>query len=127
MQVVRTILAVAIAAALALLPVGAAATGFAGTAGHDADTMQAASAGEMSPDMAMDDCCPDAKTSPSKDNPCQSGKCPLGFCVAPGIGLGEIATAGFHFPLLAATMVPIPTDQVVSLPSGSPPFRPPRV
>lgn len=130
MQFVRTILAVAIAASLALLPVGAAATGFAGTAGHDdAVTMQAASADDMSAAMAMDDCCPDAKADPSKANPCQSngGKCPLGFCVAPGIGLGEIAAAGFDFPLLAATMVPIPADQVVSLQSGSPPFRPPRV
>lgn len=125
MRFIRTMLAIAIAASLALLPVGAAATGFAGAAGHDAVAMQAAS----STDMTMDDCCPDAKASPSKANPCQSndGKCPLGFCVAPAVGLGEIAAAGFDLPLLTATAVPIPADQVVIVHSGSPPFRPPRV
>lgn len=125
MRFVRTILAIAIAASLALLPVGAAATGFAGTAGHDAVAMQANSATDgVSTDMAMDDCCPDAKA-----NPCQTagGKCPLGFCVSPGVGLGEIAVLRFDIPALGSNVVLIPADQVVSLRSSSPPFRPPRV
>ncbi|MDE2376443.1 hypothetical protein [Bradyrhizobium sp.] len=141
MRFVRTILALAIAASLALLPVSAAATGLAGAAGHGAMGVQADPSRDMAMDhatmmhhmamdhmamdqMAMDDCCPGAKANPCHPD---GGKCPLGFCVAPFVAAGDISALAFDFPSLGRDTVPIPADQVVSLIGGSPPFRPPRV
>jgi hypothetical protein len=146
MRFVRTILALAIAASLALLPAGTAAAGFAGPVDHGAMATPADSPHDMAMDhaamdrmamgeMAMDDmamdCCPDSKansTSNSTANPCHpDGKCPLGFCVAPYVAVSDIAALAFEFPSIGRDTVPIPADQVVSLFGGSPPFRPPRV
>lgn len=123
MRLVRTSLALMIAAALAVLPVGASAFGFVQAADHAAAVMQADTPDDMA-GMAMDDCCPDTKALPCNGD---GGKCPLGFCVAPCVGLTDVASLRFGFPPLGHTAMPIPTDQVTSLLGASPPFRPPRV
>jgi hypothetical protein len=135
MRLVRTTLALMIAAALALLPVGASTVGLVravdqAAAAMQADTPDDMSGGHMSGghmsggDMAMDDCCPDTKAPPCDGD---GGKCPLGFCAAPCVGLTDVASLRFDFPPLGRTALPIPTDQVTSLLGASPPFRPPRV
>jgi hypothetical protein len=127
MRLVRTTLALMIAAALALLPVGASAFGFARAVDQAAAAMQADTPDDMAgmaSTMAMDDCCPDSKAPPCNGD---SGKCPLGFCVAPCVNLTDVAGLRFDFPPLGRTALPIPADQVASLLGASPPFRPPRV
>jgi hypothetical protein len=129
MRLVRTALALTIAAALALLPVGASAAGLVRAVDQAAAAMQAdmpddMAGAPMASDMAMDDCCPDTKAPPCNGD---GGKCPLGFCVAPCVGLTDVATLRFDFPPLGRTAMPIPADQVTSLLGASPPFRPPRV
>jgi hypothetical protein len=128
MRLVRTMLVIAISAALALLPVGASAAGFAGAGDHGVVAAQADGSTDMSiadmsmDEMSMDDCCPHAKA-----NPCDGTTCPLGFCVAPCVGLADVSSLRFDFPAASANALPIPADQVASRYSGSPPFRPPRV
>jgi hypothetical protein len=127
MRLVRTILAFAIAASLALLPVGASAVGVAMSSGdvyssmHDSSMQMGASS-----DISMDDCCPDDM----KGAPADTGghKCGMGFCCISGIvALGDISGARFEFHPASATGVAIPADQVLSSRDSSPPFRPPRV
>lgn len=121
MRIFRTILALAIAASLALLPMGAPA--FAGPVSSG----DAHSGMEMgaSADMSMD-CCPDDM----KGMPGHSGgdKCGMGVCCVGGtVAIGDIGTVGFRFIRTAATQVAIPADQIVPVRAGSPPHRPPRV
>jgi hypothetical protein len=120
MRFVRTILALAIAASLALLPVGASASGV--VSAHDDSSTQMSASDEMS----MEDCCPDhVKTAPSHAH---GYKCPMGVCCAgPSISLGEIAATGFEMLSGKGSILPIPADQTISVRGGSPPFRPPRV
>ena len=122
MRLVRTILALAIAASLTLLPVGASATGLV-MAQDDAESSMHMSA---STDMSMDDCCPgDMKGAPSHPD---GYKCSMGFCCVSGaVALGDIRPLRFEFLPAAATKVAIPADQIVPVRGGSPPFRPPRV
>jgi hypothetical protein len=122
MRLVRTILALAIAASLALMPVGASAAGFAMSSGDAHSGMQMGA----STDMSMDDCCPDdMKRMPSHTD---GDECGMGFCCVGGtVALGDVGTVGFRFLRAAATEVAIPTDQIVIVRGGSPPFRPPRV
>ena len=121
MRIFRTILALAIAASLALLPLGAPA--FAGpTSSGDAHSHMEMDA---SADMSMD-CCPDDM----KGMPGHSGgdKCGIGVCCVGGtVALGDVRTVGFRFIRTAATQVAIPADQVVPVREGSPPHRPPRI
>ena len=127
MRLVRTTLALMIAAALALLPVGASAHGLVRAVDQAAAAMHADMPDDMAGmanDMAMDDCCPDTKAPPCNGD---GGKCPLGFCAAPCVGLTDVAALRFDFPPLGRTAMPIPADQVASLLGASPPFRPPRV
>lgn len=130
MQCLRTSLAVMIAIALALLPIGASVAGFV-RIGDQAATVQLGSPHEQmgSPDdmsaaMAMDECCPDAKANPCNHD---GGKCPLGCCVVPFVGLADAGGLRFDVPPLRRDAVLIPADQVTSLLGASPPFRPPRV
>lgn len=123
MRLFRTILALAIAASLALLPVGAPVV-----AGIPLSSGDAHSSMEMgaSTDMSMDDCCPDDM----KGMPCpQDGsKCGTGIsCVGGAVALGNVAVVGFRFLRAAAAKVAIPADQFVLARDDSPPYRPPRV
>lgn len=121
MQLVRTILAFAIAASLALLPLGASAAAF-GVAGGDAHQQMQRSA---TSDASMD-CCPDdMKGGPFHTN---GYKCSSGFCCASGlVALGDVRSVGFRFVPAAETRIAISADQVITVSSGTPPFRPPRV
>lgn len=123
MRLFRTILALAIAASLALLPMGAPAV-----AGIPVSSGDAHFGMEMgaSPDMSMDDCCPDdmkGMLGHSGGNKCGMGIC----CVGGTVALGDVGAVGFRFLRTAATEVAIPADQFVPVRDDSPPYRPPRV
>jgi len=121
MRFVRSILAFAIALSLAMLPVGASATGLA----MSSDDMQMSMHMSGDSDMSMDDCCPDMKGTSSHTG---SYKCGMGFCCVGGImALGDIRPVAFQYRPAAASKMAIPADQVVSFRGGSPPFRPPRI
>ena len=120
MRLVRTMLALAIAASLTLLPIGASAAGF--VLGGDAESSMHMGA---SADMSMDDCCPDHM----KGSPAQTDhyKCPMGFCCAGASAMSDVPAGGFQFLPATASRVGIVADQIVPTHGGSPPFRPPRV
>lgn len=115
-------LAFAIAASLAMLPVGASAAGFAMASDDMQATMHMAGHG----DMSMDDCCPDdMKGTASHKN---GYKCGMGFCCIGGaLALGDVRPIAFESLTVAASKIAIPEDQVLSYRGGSPPFRPPRI
>jgi hypothetical protein len=129
MQFVRTMLAIAIAASLALLPAGAAgsAMGPAGTQSTMQMMQMAAPQGmSMSMDnMSMDECCPDdMKGAPTRsDHGCGMGLC----CVGGTIALADVSVAPFTLAASEASQVSIPADQIAGSRITSPPFRPPRV
>jgi hypothetical protein len=123
MQLVRTMMALAIALSVAMLPA-------AGSAMFIATPQAAAEA--MADDMAMVsdmsgamECRPYHATPKPCDHP--SGQCPMAFCAAQPVNLAFAAAYGFDLPMVAGTPLPIPTDQVVALHGSSLPFRPPRV
>ena len=122
MRFVRTILAFAIAVSLAMLPIGTSAAGLA----MSSDDMQTSMQMTGGADMSMDDCCPDdVKGTTSHTN---GYKCGMGFCCAGGtVALGDVRALALESLLIPASKIAIPADQVVSLHSSSPPFRPPRV
>ncbi len=121
MRFVRTILAFAIALSLAMLPVGVSASHLAMSPNDMQATMQMGGDTEMS----MDDCCPDMKGPASNSD---GYKCGMGFCCVGGlVALDDVRPVAFgHFAIATSTLA-IPEDQVVSVRSGSPPFRPPRI
>ncbi|MGY8636904.1 hypothetical protein RAD15_30975 [Bradyrhizobium sp. 14AA] len=120
MRFVRTILAFAIAISLAMLPVGASATGLT----MSSDDMQATMQMGGETDMSMDDCCPDMKGTGAQP---AGYKCGMGFCCVGGtIALGDVRPMAVAFLVVAASKIAIPADQVVSFSRGRPPFRPPR-
>ncbi|WP_316160242.1 hypothetical protein [Bradyrhizobium sp. SZCCHNRI20481] len=122
MRLVRTILAFAIALSLAMLPIGASTVAVA----MSSNDMQASMAMGDGADMSMDECCPDDMKGTS--SPSHGDKCGMGFCCAGGtVALGDIRTIVVAPLAIAATTLALPADQVASLGSGSPPFRPPRV
>jgi len=121
MGFVRTILAFAIAASLALLPLGASAAAFGVTSGDAHQQMQMSAASDASMD-----CCPDDM----RGNPFHTNgyKCGMGFCCASGlVALGDIRSVAFCLVSAAETKIAIPADQIITVSSGTPPFRPPRV
>ena len=121
MQLVRTILAFAIAISLAMLPVGASASGVA----MSSDDMQTAMHMSGDADMSMDDCCPDMK---GPGSPSVGYKCGMGFCCVGGmIALADVRPVAFEYLAVAASKMFLPEDQVASYRGGSPPFRPPRI
>ncbi|WP_315811037.1 hypothetical protein [Bradyrhizobium sp. SZCCHNR2028] len=122
MRLVRTILAFAIALSLAMLPIGASTAAVA----MSSNDMQASMAMGDGADMSMDECCPDDMKGTS--SPSHGDKCGMGFCCAGGtVALGDIRTIVVAPLAIAATTLALPADQVASVDSGSPPFRPPRV
>jgi hypothetical protein len=126
MRFFRVILALVIALSVAMLPtVGSVASMISATAqvATEVASMDMAMMSEMS--AAMDDCCPDH----AKTKPCDplSDRCPMTFCAAQPVSIASPTVFHFDFPILVGNPLPIPVDQVVSLHSGSPPFRPPRV
>src|SRR4051812_25637618 len=114
MRLVRTMLAMVIAAALAVLPVGVSASGFAmpSDAVHAGMQLAAADVQLAAADMAMDDCCPDdMKGAPSHT---ADYKCGMGFCCAGGmIALAEVRAVRSELPPTAGSTVAIPPDQIV--------------
>ncbi|MCK1739829.1 hypothetical protein IVA80_02785 [Bradyrhizobium sp. 139] len=125
MRFVRTILALAIAISLAMLPVAASAADLA-MSPDDMQTAMQQTAMQMGgdADMSMDDCCPDMKGTSSHTG---TYKCGMGFCCVGGIiALGDVRSVAFGYFAIAASRLAIPADQVVSFRGGSPPFRPPR-
>lgn len=122
MRFVRTILALAIAVSLAMLPIGASATGLAMASDNMQPGVQMAGHAEM----ATDDCCPDDMKGTASHT--DGDKCGMGFCCVGGaVAIGNVRPFAFEFLAMAASMIAIPADQVVSFRGGSPPFRPPRV
>ena len=125
MRLVRAILALVIGLSVAMLP----AAGFAMPVLSSA--AQASSEAEptmmTSSDMsaAMHDCCPGEAQGQPCDHP--SDQCPMAFCAAQPVSIASPPVFQFDLPLHLANPLPITVDQVVSLHSGSPPFRPPRV
>jgi len=114
-------LAFAIAISLAMLPVGASASGLA----MSSDDMQATMHMSGDADMSMDDCCPDMKGTGSHTS---GYKCGMGFCCVGGIiALADVRPLAFEYLAVAAGKMVLPEDQVVSYRGGSPPFRPPRI
>ncbi|SMX61261.1 conserved exported protein of unknown function [Bradyrhizobium sp. ORS 285] len=127
MRLVRTILAFAIALSLAMLPIGASAAGVAMSSDEMQTGLQQMSMhmGDGS-DMSMDECCPDDMKG--QTSPAHSGRCGMGFCCAGGtVALGDFRAFSLASLTVTATTLALPTDQVISLHSGSPPFRPPRI
>jgi hypothetical protein len=122
MRLFRTILAFAIAASLALLPVGASAAGLAMVHDNAKSGMLMSS----SANMPMDDCCPDdMKGVPSHTD---DYKCGMGLgCVGGFVAFSGVQTTIFELLPAPASKVAIPADQVASSVGASPPFRPPRV
>lgn len=123
---VRTIMALVIAVSVAMLPIGRVAASIMMPAGQAVlgAVPEAMAATSQMPDAA-DGCCADqAKSSPC-DQP--SGHCPTAFCTPSSGSIANAAAFRFDFPIAAAMLLPIPTDQTVSRRIGSPPFRPPRV
>ena len=126
MRFVRVILALVIALSVAMLPTAGSAASMVGATAQgasEAASMDMAMMSEMS--AAMDDCCPDH----AKTNPCDplADRCPMAFCAGQLVSIASPTVFHFDFPSLVGNPLPIPMDQVVSLHSGSPPFRPPRV
>lgn len=122
MRLLRTIMAIAISASLALLPMGAPAV--AGISMSSEDVQISMDMGG-STDMSME-CCPDDMNGMpvhSAGNKCGMGMCCLGGTVA----LGDVGIVGFRFLRPAATEVAIPADQIIRVRAGIPPYRPPRV
>lgn len=121
MRFVRTILAFAIAASLALLPLGASAAVFGMPGGDTHQEMQM----NASSDAAMD-CCPDdLKGVPfHKDG----YKCGTGVCCAGGlVTLGDVRSIAFRFVPTPESRIAIPAGQVITVNGGTALFRPPRV
>ena|SRR5215831_7552449 len=122
MRIVRLIMAFLITLSVAMLPTVGSAMSVAATPSQGASAKLSV-ADDMS--AAMDECCPEH----AKDKPCDQPRdqCPLPCCAAQPISIA--VAAGFHFnvPIVPGYPLSLPADQVVSLHSGSPPFRPPRV
>lgn len=121
MRCARTILAFVIAWSVAMLP--AAGSVIVGVKSTDmAVSADTAMSGEMP--AAMDDCCPDqAKSCDQGTDQSQAMAC----CVASSVGIASVAASLLEFSLVAGNLFPILVDQAVSLHTGVPPFRPPRV
>ena len=120
MRLVRTILALVIAASLTLLPIGTSTAGF--MMGQD-DAKASMHMG-ASTDMSMDDCCPDDIKAPARTD---HYECPMGLCCAGAIAIGDVRALGFEFLPSAVSGVRVVANQIIPIRSGSPPFRPPRV
>jgi hypothetical protein len=131
MRLVRRILALVIVLSVAMLPVAGSAAPAVSSAAQDpvGDPIKAEAAKTMvmssEISAAMHDCCPDE----ANGRPCDhsTDQCPMGFCAAPPVSIGSPPVFQFDCPVVSANLLSIPVDQVVSLHSGSPPFRPPRV
>ena len=122
----RTMLAMMIALSVAMLPAAGSAAPIVKSEPSVASKTMAkdiAMASDMSD--AMDECCPDHGKSRPCDQP--NDHCPLAFCAAQLVNLASADLFHFDVPITAATLLPLPADQVLSLHAGSPPFRPPRV
>jgi hypothetical protein len=123
MRLVRTILALAISASLALLPMGTSAAPFP-IAQYDATSgMEMDASGDM--DMFMDDCCPDhMKTAPSHAD---GYKCPMGLCCAGAFfAIGNVSSHRLDLFFAKASRLAFSMDRIVPVRGGNPPFRPPR-
>lgn len=121
MRLVRMILALVISLSLATLPARGSAMSVIESATQD--PVEVASAKLAMPDemSSVMECSLDD----TKARLCD--QCPLAVCAAQFINIACFASFSFDFLVMAGSPLPIPVDQVVTLHSGSPPFRPPRV
>jgi hypothetical protein len=119
-------MALVIALSVAMLPAaGLAASVVKSTSQATSEAMTKHMAMSSHMPGAMDECCPDHV----KGKPCNqpSDQCPMACCAGQPMSLASTAIFRLDVPVIAGNPLPIPVDQVVSLHSGSPPFRPPRV
>ena len=125
MRLFRTILALVTALSMAMLPMAGAA--MSGSIAHGVAEVASQEMAIVTCDVpeATDDCRADQTKANLCDRP--SDQCPLAFCAAQSGTIADITSFRFDFPIVAGSPLSIPEDQIVSLRSGSPPFRPPRV
>ena len=124
MRFLRTILALLIAWPLVALPASGATFAMAGAI---QDILGVAETEAMPADMSagMNACCPgEEKTLPCDRS---AGQCPMAFCAGQPVTIGAVFSLHLNIPMPRGDRLPIPLDQVVSLDSGNPPFRPPRI
>jgi hypothetical protein len=126
MRFFRTMIALLIALSVAMLPAAGSAASVVKSEPRAASEAMAKDM-TMASDMSdvMDECCPDHANTKPCDQP--NDQCPMAFCAVQLVNLASVDVFRFDFPITAATLLPLPADQVVSLHAGSPPFRPPRV
>lgn len=129
MHLARTILALLITLSVAMLPVAGSAA-FIARSGAAPDEI-AAQSHPMSEMAEAMDCCPD-QASLHDMQPCDQAKVKghcdsMACCAAQSVSLANAIVFRLNLPTLLGSALPVPVDQVVSLHSGSPLFRPPRV
>ena len=114
MAIGRTMLAVLIALAVALLPAAAGA----------AFKAPPARAMEMSASQTMDDGCPGPADSSDK----AAGDCTsMAACAVNCFNFVGLDPALLPSPPVQATIGPVPTDEFATSRPTNPPFRPPRI
>jgi hypothetical protein len=127
MRFVRTILALVIALSVAMPPTAGSVTFMMSSKTPDIADMASARMVKVTmvadASMATHECCPEYARVKLGDQ--SSDQCPIASCAAQGLFVADAAR--LNFPILAASPLPLPTDQIVAPHSGPPPFRPPRV
>jgi hypothetical protein len=120
MRIGRTILAAIVAFSVAMLPM-------AGSAEHSlkpTGMMDMSGSGDMSVSQDMPDCCPPAAA------PCDKANCDpatMAACASTCCSFLIPTSAGLVIPLVLAETMPLLASHVLRSPSGSTPFRPPRI
>jgi hypothetical protein len=120
-QFMRTMMAIAIALSVALLPVSGAAVASVKSSEQSIPADVSMPAGMSA---GMDDCCPDhAKPCPQAGDDCQS----MASCSTSSVNLANLADPEFRYPALTGNPLSVLEEHAVPPLGGSPPFRPPRV
>jgi hypothetical protein len=122
MKRARTLIALAIAASVALLPVAGVATPAAQVMDM-AVALAMPAADEMPAAHDMSDCCPSA-AAPS-DQAMDNGAC-MAACASNVFSFLNGGVSYFVFPSVGAQVLPSLARQTFREQTGSPPFRPPR-
>ena len=125
MRFVRTIMVLAIALSVAMLPTAGSAAFMPGSKAQGTSADMPDEMAIPSKMSAAHDCCPDHAKSESKGR--SSQQCPMACCAVQLVSIADAAAFHLDFPIAAGTSLSIPVDLVVASRSSSPPFRPPRV
>lgn len=124
MHLARTIVALVMALSMATLPIAGAAVSV--TGGIDQVASEATMVGHSSGTVVSShDCCADDAEANPSDQPCD--QCPIAFCAHYSVSIASAVNLSVVSPIVTGSRLPIPLDQVASLRSASPFFRPPRV